>query len=492
MKYESTRGSQLKKTGAQAIIQGIAEDKGLYVPETIPALPFDIEEMKGKSYKEIAFKVIGAFFDDFTSEEMACCIDGAYDSKFTASDVVEIKEAGGAHFLELYHGKTAAFKDMAVSILPYLMTTSMKKEGVTDKICILTATSGDTGKAALEGFADVPGTEIVVFYPTGGVSQVQERQMRTQQGANTNVCAIRGNFDDAQSGVKKIFNDDDFAAELAAHGVKLSSANSINVGRLVPQVAYYVYSYIKLMERGVLKAGEPMNVVVPTGNFGNILAAYYAREMGVPINKFICASNDNKVLTDFINTGVYDIREGVRQFYCTNSPSMDILISSNLERLLYFTAGPEVTAAKMAELSATGAYTVDAKTKALIDENFCGYFADEENTALAIRDTFRDDRYLIDPHTAVGVHAAHQYRQESGDLRPMIVASTASPYKFALDVCRSLGIEEKDPLRALAALSEKTQTEIPYPLRGIGERPIRFTDVITPDAMSEVVLRNAT
>ena len=250
MKYESTRGSRLKKTGAQAIIQGIAEDKGLYVPETIPVLPFNIEELKGKPYKEIAFKVIGAFFDDFTPEEMRHCIDGAYDSKFTASDVVELKEAGGAHFLELYHGKTAAFKDMALSILPYLMTTSLKKEGVTDRICILTATSGDTGKAALEGFADVYGTEIVVFYPTGGVSQVQERQMVTQEGKNTHVFAIRGNFDDAQTGVKKIFNDDAFAAELAAAGVRLSSANSINIGRLVPQVAYYVYSYVKLAERG--------------------------------------------------------------------------------------------------------------------------------------------------------------------------------------------------------------------------------------------------
>ena len=343
MLYESTRGSLHKKTGAQAVIQGIAEDKGLYVPVQIPALPFALEDMadqmkKGTvGYREVAQAVIGTFFDDFTEEEMGACIAGAYDKKFTARDIVEIKEAGGAHFLELYHGKTAAFKDMALSILPYLMTTACKKEGETSKICILTATSGDTGKAALEGFADVPGT--VVFYPCDGVSQVQERQMITQEGDNTHVFAIRGNFDDAQTGVKKIFSDDAFAAKLAARHVKLSSANSINIGRLVPQVAYYVYSYLKLAADGVLTCGQPMNVVVPTGNFGNILAAYFAREMGVPIAKLICASNDNKVLTDFIRSGAYDIRGEVRKFYCTSSPSMDILISSNLERLLYLLSG---------------------------------------------------------------------------------------------------------------------------------------------------------
>ena len=490
MKYESTRGSRLKKTGAQAIIQGIAEDKGLYVPETIPALPFNIEEMKGKSYKEIAFKVIGAFFDDFTSEEMGYCIDGAYDSKFTASDVVEIKEAGGAHFLELYHGKTAAFKDMALSILPYLMTTSMKKEGVTDKVCILTATSGDTGKAALEGFADVSGTEIVVFYPTGGVSQVQERQMITQKGANTHVFAIRGNFDDAQSGVKKIFNDDDFAAELAAHGVKLSSANSINVGRLVPQVAYYVYSYIKLMERGVLKAGEPMNVVVPTGNFGNILAAFYAREMGVPINKFICASNDNKVLTDFINTGVYDIREGVRQFYCTNSPSMDILISSNLERLLYLLSGRDGQTVRglMEQLDKEKVYEAPASVRDGLGD-FYGGFSLEKETLDTIGKMWSENGYLMDTHTAVAYKVYQDYVKETGDTEtPTVIASTASAYKFAESVASACGIGPcKDGFEYVNALASATGVEVPYGLKDLDKKPVLHKGVVDADKMADAV-----
>lgn len=490
MKYESTRGSRLKKTGAQAIIQGIAEDKGLYVPETIPALPFNIEEMKGKSYKEIAFKVIGAFFDDFTSEEMGYCIDGAYDSKFTASDVVEIKEAGGAHFLELYHGKTAAFKDMALSILPYLMTTSMKKEGVTDKVCILTATSGDTGKAALEGFADVSGTEIVVFYPTGGVSQVQERQMITQQGANTHVFAIRGNFDDAQSGVKKIFNDDDFASELAAHGVKLSSANSINVGRLVPQVAYYVYSYIKLMERGVLKAGEPMNVVVPTGNFGNILAAFYAREMGVPINKFICASNDNKVLTDFINTGVYDIREGVRKFYCTNSPSMDILISSNLERLLYLLSGRDGQTVRglMEQLDKEKVYEAPASVRDGLGD-FYGGFSLEKETLDTIGKMWSENGYLMDTHTAVAYKVYQDYVKETGDTEtPTVIASTASAYKFAESVASACGIGPcKDGFEYVNALASATGVEVPYGLKDLDKKPVLHKGVVDADKMADAV-----
>lgn len=490
MKYESTRGSRLKKTGAQAIIQGMAEDKGLYVPETIPALPFNIEEMKGKSYKEIAFKVIGAFFDDFTSEEMGYCIDGAYDSKFTASDVVEIKEAGGAHFLELYHGKTAAFKDMALSILPYLMTTSMKKEGVTDKVCILTATSGDTGKAALEGFADVPGTEIVVFYPTGGVSQVQERQMITQQGANTHVFAIRGNFDDAQSGVKKIFNDDDFASELAAHGVKLSSANSINVGRLVPQVAYYVYSYIKLMERGVLKAGEPMNVVVPTGNFGNILAAFYAREMGVPINKFICASNDNKVLTDFINTGVYDIREGVRKFYCTNSPSMDILISSNLERLLYLLSGRDGQTVRglMEQLDKEKVYEAPASVRDGLGD-FYGGFSLEKETLDTIGKMWSENGYLMDTHTAVAYKVYQDYVKETGDTEtPTVIASTASAYKFAESVASACGIGPcKDGFEYVNALASATGVEVPYGLKDLDKKPVLHKGVVDADKMADAV-----
>ena len=349
MKYESTRGSKNYQSSTSAIIRGIAEDKGLYVPCCIPELPLTIEEMKGMSYRQIAEAVIHAYFDEYTDSEMKYCVEGAYDSKFEAEDIVPVVHKGGAWFLELYHGKTAAFKDMALSILPYLMTTACRKEGEKDGICILTATSGDTGKAALEGFAGVEGTEIIVFYPDKGVSQVQQRQMVSQKESNTHVFAIRGNFDDAQTGVKKIFADEVMNKKLAGMGIKLSSANSINIGRLVPQVAYYVYSYVKLVEEGAIRPGETMNVVVPTGNFGNILAAYLAGEMGIPVGKLICASNENKVLTDFINTGVYDAR---REFRLTNSPSMDILISSNLERLIYLLSGRDGEKVKewMAEL----------------------------------------------------------------------------------------------------------------------------------------------
>lgn len=490
MKYESTRGSKLKKTGPQAIIQGIAEDKGLYVPERIPALPFKVEDMAGKSYKEIAFKVMGAFFDDFTEEEMRHCIDGAYDSKFTVPDVVELKEAGGAHFLELYHGKTAAFKDMALSILPYLMTASCRKEGVTDKICILTATSGDTGKAALEGFADVPGTEIVVFYPTGGVSRVQERQMVTQEGANTHVFAIRGNFDDAQAGVKNIFNDDNFAAQLAARGVRLSSANSINIGRLVPQVAYYVYSYVKLVERSVIKAGKPMNVVVPTGNFGNILAAFFAREMGVPINKFICASNENKVLTDFIRTGIYDIRNNVREFYCTNSPSMDILISSNLERLLYLLSGRDGDAVcnLMEKLDNDRVYEVPAAVREALGV-FYGGFASENETLDTIGKMWLNEGYMMDTHTAVAYKVYRDYVRETGDAEtPTVIASTASAYKFAESVSAACGIGPcNDGFEYVAELAAATGIEIPYGLRDLDKKTVLHEGIVDADKMMDAV-----
>ena len=496
MLYESTRGSLLRKTGAQAVIQGIAEDKGLYVPETIPALPFDLKEMTEKiaagtaGYREVAYEVIGAFFDDFTPQEMRGCIDGAYDKKFTAQDIVEMKEAGGTHFLELYHGKTAAFKDMALSILPYLMTTSCKKEGETSKICILTATSGDTGKAALEGFADVPGTEIIVFYPCDGVSQVQERQMITQEGANTHVFAIRGNFDDAQTGVKKIFHDDAFAAKLAKQKIKLSSANSINIGRLVPQVAYYVYSYLKLAADDVLTCGEPMNVVVPTGNFGNILAAYFAREMGVPIAKFICASNDNKVLTDFIRTGVYDIRESVRKFYCTNSPSMDILISSNLERLLYLLGGRDgaLITDWMCGLDTEKVYEVNEAVRHGL-KDFYGGFCCQAETLAEIGKMWREQHYLMDTHTAVGYKVYEDYRKETGDKTPTVIASTASAYKFAESVAAAIGIGPcADGFAYVAALEQATGVPVPYGLAGLDKKLIRHTGIVDVSAMPDAVL----
>lgn len=486
MKYVSTRGSQDAKTAAQAVIQGISEDKGLYVPSEIPALPMKPEELQGKTYQEIAKKVISSFFTDYTDAEMQACIDGAYDSKFEEKEIAPIVKGGDAYFLELYHGKTAAFKDMALSILPYLLTTAMKKEKEDKKICILTATSGDTGKAALEGFADVPGTEIIVFYPNQGVSQVQERQMVSQEGENTHVFAINGNFDDAQTGVKKIFNNSDFADELAALNCKLSSANSINIGRLVPQVAYYVYVYVKLLEKGVLKAGEKMNVVVPTGNFGNILAAYYAREMGIPVGKLICASNENKVLTDFINTGIYDIR---RDFYLTNSPSMDILISSNLERLLFHLAGGKAAEVKalMESLDKEKVYQVSDKIKSGLAD-FYGGFATIDETEKSIGEMYQKNGYLMDTHTAVAYKVYEDYVKETGDQTTTIIASTASAYKFADSVASAIGLgEEKDGFAYVNALSAKTGVRVPAGLKGLEDKEIRHTGVIDIDQMQQTV-----
>ena len=486
IKYESTRGSKNTLSSAAAVIQGIAEDKGLYVPDHIPALPFEIKDMQGKSYKEIAKAVIGAFFTDYTSEEMQYCIDGAYTGKFEAEEIVPLVKAGDAYFLELYHGRTAAFKDMALSILPYLLTTAMKKENEDKKVCILTATSGDTGKAALEAFADVPGTEIIVFFPDSGVSQVQERQMITQEGANTHVFAIKGNFDDAQTGVKKIFNDDDFAAKLAGYGCKLSSANSINIGRLIPQVAYYVYAYIKMVETGAVKDGEKINIVVPTGNFGNILAAYYASKMGIPVNKFICASNKNKVLTDFINTGTYSTD---REFYLTNSPSMDILISSNLERLLYHLCGGngEEVKAMMESLDKNRQYTVSDQIKEGMKE-FYGGSCSVEQTNEAIGKMYADNDYLMDTHTAVAYKVYEDYKAATGDDTPAVIASTASAYKFAESVANSIGIDgDMNGFEYIDAVNEKTGVRVPKGLKNLDKKEIRHKGVIEIDDMMKVV-----
>ena len=486
MKYKSTRGSIYTKTAPEAIIAGLAEDKGLYVPDSFPQLPFKIEDMQGKTYKEIAFRVMKAFFPDYTDTEMKHCVDGAYDGKFEAEDVVPLVDAADTHFLELYHGRTAAFKDMALSILPYLLTTAIKKEKEDHKICILTATSGDTGKAALEGFADVEGTEIIVFYPNEGVSEVQERQMVSQEGANTHVFAINGNFDNAQSGVKAIFNDDKIAEELAEKGVKLSSANSINIGRLVPQVAYYVYAYIKLVERGAIKNGEPMNVVVPTGNFGNILAAYYAYKMGIPVNRFICASNENKVLTDFINTGVYDIR---REFHLTNSPSMDILISSNLERLLYHLSGDdgEQIKALMEDLDGKKVYEVSDKIKEGL-KVFYGGFATVEETNETIGKVYKEAGYLMDTHTAVAYKVYEDYKNATGDKIPAVIASTASPYKFADSVAKAIGLAEcKDGFEYVREVNEATGVPVPLGLKDLDKKPVLHTGVLDIDQMAQAV-----
>ena len=482
MKYQSTRGSRNTKTAAQAVIQGIAEDRGLYVPEQIPAFPGKIEDMVGKPYKEVAFKIIKAFFDDYTDEEMQHCVD----SKFEAEDVVPVVEAGGAYFLELYHGRTAAFKDMALSILPYLLTTAMKKENEDKKICILTATSGDTGKAALEGFADVRGTEIIVFFPNQGVSEVQERQMITQEGDNTHVFAIKGNFDDAQTGVKKIFNDSDFAEKLAGMGCKLSSANSINIGRLVPQVAYYVYGYAKLIEKGVIKAGDKVNIVVPTGNFGNILAAYYAGQMGIPVNRFICASNKNRVLTDFFENGEYDID---RDFYLTNSPSMDILISSNLERLLYHLSGNDGDEIKslMDALENEKHYKVSDKIREGM-KDFCGGSATVEETNETIGQMYDEHRYLMDTHTAVAYKVYKDYVEKTGDETPTLIASTASAYKFAESVAQAIGLAKEDNgFEYVKAVEAATGVKVPSGLKDLDKKEIRHRDVIEiPDMIGAV------
>ncbi|MDD4564909.1 MAG: threonine synthase [Eubacteriales bacterium] len=486
MRYRSTRGNNDFKSAAQAVIQGIAKDKGLFVPENIPSLPFALDELKGKNYQEVAFAVLKSFFTDYSEEEIHCCINGAYDKKFEASDIVPVVKAGHAYFLELYHGKTAAFKDMALSILPYLMTAAMNKEKEDKKIVILTATSGDTGKAALEGFADVPNTEIIVFYPNEGVSQVQERQMTTQEGKNTHVFAIHGNFDDAQTGVKSIFNDSEFSDELAKQGCKLSSANSINIGRLVPQVAYYVYAYGKLLDKEEIQPGDKINIVVPTGNFGNILAAYYARQMGIPVGKLICASNENKVLTDFINTRIYDIK---RKFYLTNSPSMDILISSNLERLLYHLSGNngEEISELMDSLDKNKEYKVRDRIKNGL-EGFWAGFSNMEETNSTIGKMYSENGYLMDTHTAVAYKVYEDYKESTNDETVTVIASTASAYKFADSVAASIGLPlAEDGFANLRALHQETGVKIPTGLKNLEDKEIRHKGVLDKDDMKAAV-----
>lgn len=487
IQYKSTRGSRDVKNGAQAIIKGIAEDKGLYVPDAFPRLKVDIKELIDCDYRQVVKAVLPQFLTDYTQEEIDYCIDSAYDEKFEAAEIVPVVKASNAWFAELYHGKTAAFKDMALSILPYLLTTAMKKEKEESKIVILTATSGDTGKAALEGFADVKNTEIVVFFPNTGVSQVQKQQMVTQEGANTHVFGIDGNFDDAQTGVKRIFGNSDYAEELAKMGCKLSSANSINIGRLVPQVAYYVWSYVQLVKQGALQPGEPMNVVVPTGNFGNILAAYYAKQMGTPISRFICASNENRVLTDFINTGVYDIKD--REFHVTNSPSMDILISSNLERLLYHLSGNngEEVKALMTALEQEKRYEVSDNIKEGLKE-FYGGFADETETKKTIGELYQKHHYLVDTHTAVAYKVYQDYRKETGDETPTVIASTASAYKFAEAVCDAVGLPQfRNGFDAINALCAFTGVAVPRGLCNLEHKEIRHTGVVGKDKLWEAV-----
>ncbi len=437
--YKSTRNSNTKVTASQAILKGLAVDGGLFVPTQIPKLPVSLQELKDMSYQETAYTVMKEFFTDFTEEELKNCIAKAYDSKFDTEAIAPLSKVEGAYYLELYHGATIAFKDMALSILPHLLTTSAKKNGVKNDIVILTATSGDTGKAALAGFADVEGIKIIVFYPKNGVSKVQELQMVTQKGANTSVVAVHGNFDNAQSGVKAMFEDKELAKELEEAGYQFSSANSINIGRLIPQVVYYVYAYAKLLQNGEIAEGEEINVVVPTGNFGNILAAFYAKNMGLPIAKLICASNENKVLYDFFRTGTYDKN---REFILTTSPSMDILISSNLERLIYLLTGKDDKKNQelMNELKEKGSYTINEDMKAQL-KDFVGGYATEDEVKQTIHNIYKETGYVMDTHTAVAATVYQAYRKESKDEHKTVIASTASPYKFARSVMTA--IDEK-------------------------------------------------
>lgn len=492
MNYRSTRNSSLKVSSAHAITKGLSDEGGLYIPESIPALSKDeILAMCDKSYADRAFDVFSKLLTDFTPEEVRYCVDGAYNDKnFDSENIAEISHLyPEAYVLELWHGPTCAFKDMALQILPYLLTTSAKKTVDGKHISILVATSGDTGKAALEGFKDVEGTSISVFYPEDGVSRMQKRQMTTQEGKNVNVCAIKGNFDDCQNGVKQIFTDSAIADRLAKNNILLSSANSINWGRLAPQIVYYVSTYAELVKNKEIEFGEPINVVVPTGNFGNILAAYYAKLMGIPVNKLICASNSNNVLTDFINTGVYDRN---RKFYTTVSPSMDILISSNLERLLYHLTGENDALINewFGKLKTEGKYEVTDDVKAKISELFYAGCCSDEETKATIKNTFDNYSYLLDTHTAVAVKVYEDYKKATGDTTKTVIASTANPYKFSGAVYEAVGgvIDTDDEFEIIDRLEKKTGTKMPAPLAATKNKEIRFTGSVEKQDMSAVVL----
>lgn len=485
--YRSTRSDQEPVTASRAILKGLADDGGLFVPSGIPKLEMPLENLAKMSYQEVAYEVMRLFLTDFTEEELKNCIRRAYDAKFDTEEIAPLVEKDGVYYLELFHGATIAFKDMALSILPHLLTTSAKKNHITNEIVILTATSGDTGKAALAGFADVEGTSIIVFYPKNGVSAIQERQMLTQKGANTKVVGITGNFDDAQSGVKAMFNNKELAKAMAGKGYQFSSANSINIGRLVPQVVYYVYAYTRLLGRGAVEMGEAVNFVVPTGNFGNILAAYYAKNMGIPVGKLICASNENKVLYDFFETGVYDRN---REFILTTSPSMDILISSNLERLIYQIAGEDCKATKkmMDDLATKGKYAVTEEMKSRM-KDFVGGWASEEKCAEEIRRVYEKTGYVMDTHTSVASAVYHEYRDSTEDAAKTVIASTASPYKFATSVMAAIDEEYvgMDDFALIDELSSTSGTKIPGAVEEIRTAPVLHDLVCETEDMQRTV-----
>lgn len=482
MNYISTRNSNNIVSPSQAILKGISEDGGLFVPCDMPKLNFDIETIVDMSYQELAYNILKLFLTDFTDEELKYCVNNAYDSKFDTPTIAPLVKKDNCYFLELFHGKTLAFKDMALSILPYLLKVSSKKNNIDKEIVILTATSGDTGKAALEGFANVDGTKIIVFFPQDGVSDIQRLQMITQEGNNTCVVGIKGNFDDAQTAVKEIFIDNDFCKQLENNGYIFSSANSINIGRLVPQVVYYFYAYAQMVKSGDIKFFDEINFTVPTGNFGNILAGFYAKKLGLPIDKLICASNDNKVLYDFFKTGVYDKN---REFILTISPSMDILISSNLERLLYnISENQNKTKELMDELKNNGKYSFDIKIDGFVSE-----YATEVETLEAIKEVYENQNYVIDTHTAVAYVGYSKYINETNDKKPNIIISTASPYKFAKDVLYAIDEEyvNTNIFELLNILSKLENAEIPKPIRNIDKKEIKHKTVCEKNELKNFV-----
>lgn len=490
MKYSSTRGNDVAIDSAEAIVKGLAADGGLFVPDSLPQVDASFISSLGElNYEERAAKVLGLFLTDYTADEIKGCVERAYgNNKFDAAMRAPVTMFDDVSVLELWHGPTSAFKDMALQLLPQLMSTALKKTGEKAEVLILVATSGDTGKAALEGFRDVDQIKIMVFYPEGGVSRIQQAQMLTQEGANVNVTAVRGNFDDAQSGVKKIFSDEAFSKELLNKGVKLSSANSINWGRLVPQIVYYFSAYADMVKAGKIKAGEAINFTVPTGNFGDILAGFYAKCMGLPVNKLICASNANNVLTDFLRTGIYDRN---RDFHKTITPSMDILISSNLERLLYHVTGDKTKVADwMNELKETGRYDVGADTLAKIKETFWADWTSDDDTEKLIAKVYKEKHYVSDTHTAVAWQVAQNYIAATGDEHKMVVVSTASPYKFNGSVLEALGVNTKDvdEFQLLDKLHELNENPIPQGLDSLRNKAFIHKDVCDADGMKQAVL----
>lgn len=481
--YQSTRGDKKRVLSAEAIIKGIADDGGLFVPESIPRADKDIYKLKSVNYKELAFLIMKEFFTDYHQDELKDCINQAYNNKFDTEIIAPLSKKMGAYFLELYHGPTLAFKDMALSLLPHLLKKAARKLNLSPKIVILTATSGDTGKAALEGFADVEGTKIIVFFPYKGVSKIQERQMLTQEGANTYVIGLKGNFDDAQRGVKEIFEDSAFNKKIKEKNYIFSSANSINIGRLIPQIVYYFYAYLNMLGEGEIKNGEKINIAVPTGNFGDILAAYYAKEMGLPVNKLICASNENKVLADFFNTGVYDKR---RKLVMTISPSMDILVSSNLERLLWAISERDAKKIKelMNSLKERGYYRIDSEMKKRL-KDFYGGFVPQEESRQCIKEIFEKSKYLIDPHTAVACAVYKKYVKETGDKTKTVIVTTASPFKFTKSVMESISnrYEKFDDFELIEKMSDLAQSPIPSGIKDIEKKPIRHKTICEKEEM---------